>query len=263
MWEKMEQLGLDESEARVYLALLELGPSTVTEITQKARITRTLGYHVLEKLGWYGLVSTVSSHGTKKKFVAEHPRSFLQFVKNKRKSWIRREHDAERILPDLVSLYNIAEKPVVRYQRGLKGVISIFEESLESKTEILSIFDVESWHVPEFEEWAKGYNRERNRRKIHERILILDTPKARTWLASAPVKSHTAYRWITKEQVEHLFKDFGGELNVYENKVVVAFLQKPHRMCMAIESSVLANLVRAMFEMAWEHAEPVKMRSNK
>jgi sugar-specific transcriptional regulator TrmB len=52
----ISQLGLDETEGKVYLALLELGPATVDEITKKAGINRTLGYYALEKLGWYGLV---------------------------------------------------------------------------------------------------------------------------------------------------------------------------------------------------------------
>jgi len=39
----INKLGLEKSEAAIYTALLELGPSTVTEITKKAGITRTRG----------------------------------------------------------------------------------------------------------------------------------------------------------------------------------------------------------------------------
>ena len=32
----------------------------------------------------------------------------------------------------------IQDKPTIQYQQGVKGIITIFEESLQSKTEILS-----------------------------------------------------------------------------------------------------------------------------
>ncbi|MEK7624019.1 MAG: helix-turn-helix domain-containing protein [Patescibacteria group bacterium] len=252
----LEQLGLEESEAKIYTALLELGPATVSEITQKAGVTRTLGYHVLEKLGWYGLVNRASGEGKKMQYVAEHPRSVLQFVKNKKEVWQRRVEKAEAVLPELMTLYKIAEKPVVRYVQGTKGVMNMVEETLGSSTEILSVLDVESWRAPEFLEWARGYNRERNRRKIKERVLILNTPAGREWIRNYHGSAtYTIYRWVESEQVKHLL-EFGGELNIYENKVMMALLKQPHRMCVTIENGVLANIMMAMFELVWVQAKP-------
>ena len=47
---QLKSLGFSEKEARVYLALLELGPSTTTEIARKSKINRTTGYDILESL---------------------------------------------------------------------------------------------------------------------------------------------------------------------------------------------------------------------
>ncbi|EKD44043.1 MAG: Transcriptional regulator, TrmB, partial [uncultured bacterium] len=163
MQEVLKQFGFDEDESKIYLALLELGPSTVTEVTKKAGITRTLGYVVLEKLGLQGLVTRTKDGSKKMKYVAEHPRNFVQYVKNKKNSWERRIGKAESLLPDLLAVYKEKDKPVIRYQEGIKGITSLFEESLQSKTEILSVTDVESWQDPEFWQWAKSYNRERNK----------------------------------------------------------------------------------------------------
>ena len=252
----ISQLGLEESESKVYLALLELGPSSVSEVTKKAQITRTLGYHVLEKLGWYGLVSRSSGKGKKLLYVAEHPRSLVQYVKNKNKSWEERAKKAEQLLPSLLSIYRKGDKPVLRFQDGIRGVINLFEESLETKGEILSIFDVESWHVQDFIAWAEQYHKERIRRQITERILLLDTPESRAWMKEHKNTKYTIYRWVQKEDVRDLF-EFGGELNIYDKKLMIAMLQKPHRMGVIIESAPLANLIRALFEIVWKHAEPV------
>ena len=260
MFESIKKLGLEESEARVYKAVLELGSATVSEITAKAAITRTLGYHVLEKLSVQGLVDRASGRGKKIIYSANHPRNLLQYVRNNKNKWERRIVEAEQLLPELVSLYKIAEKPTIRYQEGVAGVKSIFSESLESKTEILSILDIEGWDTPEFRVWGKDYNTERSRKKIHERILILDTPKGREWMKYYRGSfKYTQYRWIKPNQLPGII-DFGGEVNVYEDKVVMALLKKPNVMGVLIESSALSNILRGMFEIAWTVAVPTKTK---
>lgn len=256
----INDLGLEENEAKVYQALLELGPSTVSQITKKAGVTRTFGYQILEKLSVYGLVNRVSGEGAKIRYSAEHPRNLMQFIQNRKNQWERRLKDAEQRLPDLVSLFKVAEKPIVKYQEGIEGVKNIYNQTLESKEEILSILDIEGWDVPELRQWGKEYNRERSQRKIKERILMLDTPQGREWMK----KYHgsfkfTNYRWIKPERLPGI-KEFGGEINIYENKVVITLLKKPNLIGVMIESSVLANILRGMFELAWTQGVEVKTK---
>ncbi|MFA6427280.1 MAG: helix-turn-helix domain-containing protein [Candidatus Magasanikbacteria bacterium] len=260
MIEQLKNLGLEESEVQVYLALLELGPSNVSEITKKAGVTRTLGYHVLEKLGWYGLVDQTSSKGKKKIYSAQHPHRLLQFVKNKKNVWDRKVKDIESYLPNLVSLYKIADKPTVRYQMGDEGLKNIYIENLESKTEILSILDVDGWDVPEFRQFGKWYIRERVKRKIPERILMLERESVHEYY-NDPSKL-TDYKWIKFSQLPGIL-DLGGEINIFENKVLIAITKKPNRMGILIESEVLANLIRAMFELAWQVGIPADRKRKK
>lgn len=254
---QLEQFGLDEKEAKLYLTLLDLGPSTVTELTKKAGVTRTLGYHIIDRLGVLGLVAKVSGEGSKKQFRAEHPRAVLQMVKNKHRQWGRRLEEAEEMLPELTSFYKNQDKPTIRYQEGVRGVISLFEESLHAQGEILSVTDVESWKKPEFWEWAKEYNKERNTRKIKERILLLDTPESREWIKTYKPSHYTVYRWIEKEKAKDLL-EFGGELNIYDNKVVVALTQNPKQLAVIIESTVFFNILTSLFNIVWEMATPVE-----
>ena len=248
----LQQLGLEETEAKVYLALLELGPATVSEITKKAGITRTLGYHVLEKLGWHGLVNQVSGKGAKIIFSAEHPQRLVQHVKNKKNQWQRTLEKVEQELPDLISLYKIADKPTVKYQEGVEGIKNIFNETLESNEEILTIMDVDGWDVPEFRSYAREYNRERSKRKIHERILLLDTKSARDWMADYRGSfKYTHYRWIKKEQLKGI-ELFSGEIDIFENKVVMALLKQPNRMGIMLESDALSNILKTLFALAWD-----------
>ncbi len=261
MPETLSNLGLDESEAKIYEALLELGPATVSQITRKAGITRTLGYHVLEKLGWKGLVDRASGKQKKIIYTAEHPQRLVQFVKSQRSMWDRRISQVESKLPELVALFRVAEKPVVRYQEGVEGVKNIYSETLEAKSEILSIADIDGWINQEsLYRWGLDYNRERSRRKIHERLLLLDTPPGRRWAAHNPgLPKFTHIRWIKLEMLPWL-KEFGGEINIYENKVMMVLLKKPNLMGIMIENSALASILKGLFELAWTVATPIKKR---
>ena len=46
----LKSIGLDDKEARVYMALLELGTATVHPIANKAEIKRPTTYLILEQL---------------------------------------------------------------------------------------------------------------------------------------------------------------------------------------------------------------------
>ncbi len=253
----LESIGLEESEAKVYKALLELGPSTVREITDKAGITRTLGYHVLEHLGLYGLVNRVSGTGKKIQYSANHPRSLVQFVKNKKNAWTRREEEVTELLSDLVSLYRDAEKPVVRYQFGIEGAKTMFWETLEAKTEIIGISAADAWEDFALRSWVNTYTAERARRRIHERLLVLDSEDVRQWVFKnyAGSKKYTSFRFISREQLPSIL-NFGGEINVFENKIVFAITRRPHEMGVMLESAPLVNIFKGLFELAWLQAVP-------
>ena len=254
----IEHIGLDKHEAKIYQTLLEMGPSTVTEITQKAGITRTLGYVVLEKLAEQGLVNKASGQGKKIHYAAQHPRRLAQYVENRKRQWERRLKDIEHVLPDLVSIYKLVDKPVIRFQEGIEGAKSIYMESLESREKILSVADIEGYDTPEFRKWGQEYNRQRSLKKIHEQMLLLDTPIGRAWMKNYKGSfKYTDFRWINPEQFPGI-KDFKGEFNIYENKVMMIMLQKPHYMAVIIESKILANILKTLFQMAWTQGVPAR-----
>ena len=53
----LQSFGLGEKETTVYIALLEIGKGTVSQISRKAGINRTTGYDILSSLANKGLVT--------------------------------------------------------------------------------------------------------------------------------------------------------------------------------------------------------------
>lgn len=247
--EIIKNLGLDENEAKTYLALLELGPSLVTKIGQKAGINRTTCYDILERLVKYNLVTYASGKQAKKRYCAMPPYNLVNFLERRQKQHEQQLEKLKEKLPELKMLYKEFAKPSIKFFEGTEGVKAIYTETLKSKTEILSVGDCEEWDSADLGDWAKSYNRERAKLKIKERVLIPDSPKTTSWFANYPASlKYTEYKILPKDKIDFVFN---GEINIYEDKVVIVLLKSPNRIGIMITSPVFVNILKAMFEMAW------------
>jgi len=253
MIELIANLGLSENEAKVYLALVELGPSLVTEISKKAGVNRVSCYDVLEKLVKYNLVTYASGNNSKKRYSAMPPYNLFSFLERKQKREEKQLEELKRKLPELKMLYKEPHRPSIKFFEGTEGLKAIYAETLKSKTEILSVGDCEEWESPDLAAWGRDYNRQRARAGIYERILAPAGEKTINWFRNYPTTlKYTKYKILPKEKINYLFD---SELNIFEDKVMIALLKKPNRMGILITSPELVKILRAMFEMAWEAAD--------
>ena len=77
----LNELGFSPKESRVYLAILELGRATVSEIARKSAINRTTGYDILNTLVNKGLV-IISGKEPKQEYTAPSPDKILTNLQN-------------------------------------------------------------------------------------------------------------------------------------------------------------------------------------
>lgn len=267
MIELIANLGLTENEGKIYLSLLELGPSLVTEISRKAEVNRVSCYDVLERLVKYNLVTYASGKSSKKRYSAMPPYNLFSFLDRRQKRQEKKLEELKQKLPELKMLYREPNRPSIKFFEGTEGLKAIYAETLKSKTEILSVGDCEEWETPDLAAWGRQYNRERAKLKIFERVLIPASEKTINWFRNYPTTmKYTRYRILPKEKVNYLFD---SEINIYEDKVMIALLKKPNRMGILITSAQLAKIMRALYEMAWEAADkygptyPIKRNKKK
>ena len=116
--EILRDLGLNDYEAKVYLAGLSLGPTTVLKLSQATEIKRTTIYDIAVSLSSKGLMS-IQVDGFKKKYVSESPDKLVSLLEERRKRF-------ENALPEFSGLYNLkGGEETIKYYRGieaLKGV---------------------------------------------------------------------------------------------------------------------------------------------
>ena len=78
----LEKIGLTNSEAKTYVALLKLGQTTAGPIVSEAKVTRSKIYDILERLKNKGLVSYITKKSTKH-FSATSPENILHYLEEK------------------------------------------------------------------------------------------------------------------------------------------------------------------------------------
>lgn len=114
----LQEIGLSDKEAKVYMASLAIGPATAQTLAAKATVNRPTTYVMIESLMKRGLMSEVE-RGGKRFFAAARPEQLLQLTAGERRDLERREAIVQGILPALSALASDeAAKTVVRTFEG-------------------------------------------------------------------------------------------------------------------------------------------------
>ena len=120
----LEELGLPQAEAKVYLALLETGQTLAGTIIKKTGLHRGTTYQILQRLIHKGLVSYVVK-SSKRYFEAASPERFLDILKEK-------EQSLKQILPILKQKKEMSkQKQEVEVFSGFKGIRTVCDKILD------------------------------------------------------------------------------------------------------------------------------------
>lgn len=122
----LESIGLTQSEAKVYLSLLELGSNSVGKIIEKSGVTSSKIYELLDKLIQKGLVSSVIKKGVKY-FEAAPPSRILDYLKEKDNELKNQINDIKKIIPELELKQKLSrEVSEISVYKSMKGIETIF-----------------------------------------------------------------------------------------------------------------------------------------
>ncbi len=128
----LQDIGLTDSEIKVYLALLELGSSKKGPLVKKAGITSSKVYEVMDKLIEKGLASSVIKDKVKY-FNAAPPTTIRHYLKEKEEKLKKQEEEFENILPALqLKQEFVMKKTDAEIYRGWKGMKTVYNDVLES-----------------------------------------------------------------------------------------------------------------------------------
>ena len=239
----LSELGLTEEEARVYLAVLELGGSYVSSIAKKAKVHRVVCYKVLDDLARKGLVSAFTKNKIKHYSVIS-PEILI-------KKQEERLRTAQEILPELLSFTKaLAYKPKIEYYEGTEGMKNIIEDTLTAEDEILGYTNLAAIPKVVPESYLRDYAERKIKKGIKTRMLSPQLPEALKYLKMYYPREYdlslTEVLFVNPKQYP-----FEYEINIYGDKVGIMSLNPDELIGMILESPVYAKTQRAIFQLAW------------
>ncbi len=229
-------LGLSSLETKVYLAALQLGPTSVQEIAKKAKISRTAAYQAIEDMQKQGMFSSFE-RGKKRFFVAEDPEAAVAVFKQKMVRMSEELNSLERILPEIKMMAG-GERPAVRFYEGEEAIRALFIDKAKCEPpfllEVANYNDIYTFLDEKLHDEAKKMS-DAKRTKI--RILHLGTPKTpNPDIQFCPLLPELG--------------EFHGDIWIYGNRVAfVTFVGKP--VTVIIESKPFFDTAKVLFEAAW------------
>ena len=249
----IEELGLSNKEALVYVANLMLGPSSVQRIADQAGIKRVTTYVILESLIGLGLISQ-SMKGKKTYFIAEEPTNLERLLDKREAELKEQKENFNAILPDLLSLKSIPkESPNVKFYVGPEGIRSVMASFLAAqqheKIDMLygwSNFDQLEAFFPEIKEHSG--NPQRTKAGIPSK-LIYTTQRGPVYKESDKLRNRES-RYVPSD----LFP-LNGDLTIAGNHVIMLSLVADHPIGVTIESAELAKTMLSVFLLSWATAE--------
>ena len=157
---QLQNAGLSENEAKIYLATLELGQTSVSRIARQAGIKRTTVYLSLESLMAKGLISAIKKDN-KTHYYAEDPRDLERIMEERKK-------EISNLIPQLLAFTNLIDnKPEIRYFEGEEGIKEVLMKTVERPNqEVLMMFSESYFSDFGDEFFEKVYRPERIKKRI-------------------------------------------------------------------------------------------------
>ena len=245
--EQLKNLNLSDKEARVYLSLLELGPSTPYKIAKRAHLKRPTAYVIAEELVEKGLIIQVTGEKNKL-YMARSPEAYFEDVENKFRI-------AKRALPELMALQRkTSEKPNILYFEGMEGIKQVYDYRLKEfhGKEIVGFFARTKDVDPELSEKVFfPWNEYKKKNNINVRGFTPDDVGLQSYsdfLSSDGAGGKILARFLPENM-------YGADcsLEIFEWGVRIVIMSS--KQALIIESEKFARTMKDVFELLWQKTE--------
>ena len=230
----LSDIGLNEGEIKVYLALLKLGSVQVSKLKEETNLHRTTIYDFIEKLLNKGLVNYVVRNNIKY-FSATNPEKLLEYIKEK-------EESIKDILPSLKEMSQYKKEAIkVEVYKGLEGLKTILNNIIKTKKELVGFSLDDSEFEKRLPVFMEQFFRREKELGIGERLLTSKNAK------HFYKNKNTHYGFIDEKYFNP------NPTLIYGNKIA-NIIWEPLTTIL-IENNELADSYRKHFELLWKIAK--------
>lgn len=239
-----EDIGLTKREIKVYLAMLELGSTTIGAILEKTQIPSSKIYEILDRLKEKGLVSHVKIEN-KRHYQASDPKSIMNFLDEKRAK-------ISEVLPQLIEKQKLAKKKQsVEIYEGYKAIFNLLRNIIQDAKprEIYLAFTHGGEHRDRtINIFYKNFIQRRKEKKLDIKLLANISIKALFKELYTPEEFQETHLKFTNFNFPHGLTIFRDSL------IYVTWKDNPT--AIKIESAQMAEEFRKFFLDLWKIAKP-------
>jgi len=246
----LQEAGLTPGETKVYLSLLKMGSSTVGPILEKASVSRSIVYHILERLMEKGLVSFVV-HDKTKYYQAAEPARILDYIDERSKRLESCRKEVEGFLPSLEMARSMANQAQVNVFVGFKGLITVHEGVYSRLKRGESYFYM---GIGEHKDYSHAYWKKDHLRRVKAGItcrLLFNQSQERSILADRNSYKGCEARYMP------IKIDTPAFIGAYKDITVIS-LSSDHTITIEIIDKGIADSFKAYFEEFWKLSVPLE-----
>lgn len=236
----LEELGLTNTEIKVYISLLELGTSSAGAILEKSKLPNSTVHRDLNSLIEKGLINFVKE-GKRKVYQATNPENFVNFIDEKKRRFLE-------ILPQLKQKQSsVKREESAGVYKGIKGIKEVYSIMINSNGKEYNTFgggsvtsEVMGW------DWWLNFHKRRIENKIPSRqVFDLTVKEGGKEISKNP---------LTKiKYVDEKFASFQETIICGEQVAIAIFSKNPY--AFLIKDKNVAESYRKYFELLWKTAK--------
>ncbi len=244
----LEQVGLTKGEARIYVALLELGQSTTGPIVDKSGVSTSKTYKILKRLERKGMVSHVIKKSVMH-WAPANPHRIVELLEQQENELLQKKKEIEKLMPELMkTIQEKQETQQAEVYMGIKGMISVFNDETEylkeHPAEVNYILGVTTGYSEQTLSFFKRLEQKRTVLKIKEKFLAGED--ARGTMSFVEKSKYATVKYLPFSSIV--------SINVYgETSFISVFSAEP--IFFVIKSKETADSFKAYFELLWKQAK--------
>jgi sugar-specific transcriptional regulator TrmB len=248
----LQEAGLTKGEVKVYLALLQLGSSTIGPILEKSGITKSIIYRILEKLITKGLVSYIIKEKTKH-YQAAQPEKLLEYADERERQHRENRAKIEALLPQLILQQRGAKKSEATIYEGFKGMMTVHDKRFEKlrRGDEYFFFGLPA-HQPKHLHayWQRDHKK---RVKLGIKVKLLYNPKVDNWV----LKDRNSYPGCDARRMP-IDTETPAWVLGYKDVTVIGIPLAETPLSFEIVNEDVARSFRAYFDWLWKQTTPFK-----
>lgn len=240
----LHQFGLNRSEIKIYLFLLEQGVCTPPQIAKATGIARTNCYNVVRSLVSKGLVED-EKRNKRRAYIACDPASLLRAID-------RQKEAIERAVPDLRTLYLTQQnKPKIRFFEGLEEIQEIYLESLGAK-KICAIGSIKQFQsaMPKF--FDVYQNQIQRRGIVYQDIISAESEDKVLPKIQSLLKGYYEAKILSAK-----YTDVPTDILIWGSNVALINFQTP-AFGTLITNNLIADTFNIIFDVLWENRQNLR-----